>query len=289
MGRFDAGLGVVQEALGPDDVLLLASDHGFQAGEPRAVWVGRMEERLAEAGLDPERDGFAIVGEFGFVTVRVLPGPFEARDATLDRLATLLRGATDARGEPLAEVIVLDAVERPAGRRRSLWNRAYQWGVRQFARFAFGARFQDPAHAWIVLRFDAERMGELWPDGEVRFDGRTLRADALAFREDFDGQHHPTAVFAAAGGPIRRQSARGRLSVLDVAPLVSYLATGAVPDDLEGRLPRDWIDPAWLAAHPPRVVPAAEMPGLPARGDAARPEVGDDAMLERLRSLGYLD
>lgn len=289
MRGLDAGLGVVQAQLGPDDVLLLASDHGFQAGEPRNVWVGRMRENLAAEGLDPERDGFSVIGEFGVVTVRVLPGPFEARDAVLDRVAALFRSVRDLDGDALADVYVIDAIERPDGHERPLWNRAYQWGVRQAARLMFGARFDEPAHGWVLLRFKDERMTALWPDGEVRLGDRTLRADAIAFREDFDGQHHPTAVFAAAGGPIRKQRARGRLSVLDIAPLISYLATGNVPDDLEGTLPVDWIDPAWLAAHPPRVVPASEMPGLPARDDAARPDVGDDAMLERLRSLGYLD
>lgn len=289
MRGLDAGLGVVQQELGPDDVLLLASDHGFQAGDPHNVWVGRMRDNLAAEGLDPERDGFAILGEFGAVAVRVLPGPFDARDAVLDRLAALFRSARDLDGNALLDVYVIDAVERPEGKERSLWNRVYQWGVRQAARLLFKARFQDPAHGWVLARFKAERMAALWPDAEVRLGDRTLRADALAFREDFDGRHHPTAIFVAAGGPIRKQGARGRLSVLDVAPLISYLATGTVPDDLEGVLPLDWIDPAWLAAHPPRVVPASEMPGLPARDDATRPEVGDDEMLERLRSLGYFD
>lgn len=289
MRGLDAGLGVVQDQLGPDDVLLLASDHGFQAGEPRNVWVGRMRENLASAGLEPERDGFAILGEFGVVTVRVLPGPFDARDAVLDRVASLFRSARDLEGNALADVYVLDAVERPEGAQRSLWNRAYQWGVRKAARLLFSARFQDPAHGWVLARFKDERMTALWPAGDVRFGERTMRVDALAFREDFDGQHHPTAVFAAAGGPIRKQGARGRLSVLDVAPLISYLATGAVPDDMDGVLPVDWIDPVWLAAHPPRVVPASDLPGLPAREDATRPDVGDDEMLERLRSLGYFD
>jgi hypothetical protein len=285
----DAGLGQVVAALQPDDAILLASDHGFQAGEPRHVWAGRTRDHLQHAGLDDTRDGFVLVREWGAIVARVLPGPFDARDASLERLSAFFESARGPHGERLLDVQVLDAVERPADRRRSLWNRIRQRGFRLVARYLAGASFDDPAHGWVVARFDAERMKSLWPDAEVSLAGRSMRADALAAREDFDGAHHPTAVFVAAGGPIRARSGRGRLSVLDVAPLLTYLAGEALPDDLEGSLPIDWIDPAWLEAHPPRRVPASQLPGLiPSRAMPAA-EVGDPAMLERLRSLGYVE
>ena len=285
----DAGLGEISAALQPEDVLLLASDHGFQAGEPRYVWAGRTRDHLPASGLDETRDGFILVREWGVIVARVRPGPFDERDATLDRLAAFFESARGPDGERLLDVQVLDGIERPADRRRSLWNRIRQRGFRLVASYGFGATFDDPAHGWVVARFDGDRMKSLWPDAIVSLDGHEMRAEELVAREDFDGQHDPTAVFVAAGGPIRARAERGRLSVLDVASLVAYLAGEPVPDDLEGTLPRDWIDPAWLKANPPRSVPASQLPGLVPSEAAPAAAVGDPAMLERLRSLGYVE
>lgn len=287
--KLDAGLGTIAAALGPDDVILLASDHGFQKGDPRIVWAARIREHLPAADLDPERDGFSVVGQFGAVMVRVHPGPFAEREATLERLAAFFAGARGPDGEALVAVQVLDSVERPPEHRRSLWQRIRQRGFRLAAWLLFDTEFEGPAHAWLVVRFDSDRMEELWPEGPVQLAGRTLRADDVVLREDFDGTHHPTAVFAAAGGPIRPSAERGTLSVLDVAPLIAYLAGAPVPDDMEGVLPIDWIEPAWLAAHPPRALPAADAPRLEASEAVPAPAVGDPEMVDRLRSLGYLD
>jgi hypothetical protein len=288
MRELDRALGRVAASLDPGDALLVASDHGFQAGEPRSVWVGRTRARLVPAGLDPKRDHFTLIREWGALALRVHPGPFEARDAVLSRLEEFYGSLRDAAGAPLYNVVVLDAVERPPGRGRPLLNRLRQLAYRGLARWRFGVRFEEAAHGWLVALPEEETLARVWPDGPVSLAGETLPAREVVFREGFDGDHHPTAVFVAAGGPLRAQPQRRALSVLDVAPLLFYLAGRPIPDDLEGELPRDWIDPAYLAAHPPRAVAAAEAPGL-ARSPAAPAAGVDDAMLERLRALGYLD
>ena len=109
-----------------------------------------------------------------------------------------------------------------------------------------------------------------------------IRADG------FTGEHNPTAVLLAAGGPIRHVPQRGQLSVLDVAPLFAYLAGVAIPDDLEGRLPEQWLDADALAARPPRRVDADSLPRLPApvAPDSAD---GESDVIERLRSMGYVE
>ena len=74
--------------------------------------------------------------------------------------------------------------------------------------------------------------------------------------------------------------------MLDVAPLVFHLAGQALPDDLEGELPRAVLEPAWLERHPVRTVPGGKF--TPAGG--SDPEASaDDELSERLRSLGYLE
>ena len=289
MSDLDKGVGAIARSLGPEDALLLASDHGFQAGEERHVWVGRTRAHLARAGLDEERDAFSLIREWSVIVARVHPGPFDARDAVLERLAAFLESARGPDGEALLDVQILDAAPRPPGRRRPLLGRVRQAGFKLAARFLYGARFEDPAHGWVVARFEADALERLWPDAAVSLAGESLRADRLAYRETFDGKHHPTALFIAAGGPIRHHTERRRLSVLDVAPLLVYLAGQPIPDDLEGHLPRDWIDPAYLAAHPPGAIAAAAAPRLAPSEAAPTPAVGDSEMLERLRSLGYLE
>ena len=75
----DRAIGAIAGALEPEDVLLIASDHGFEAGDVRNVWVSHFRARLARLGIDPKKEGFAVVGEFGTVTLRVLP-PISYKD-----------------------------------------------------------------------------------------------------------------------------------------------------------------------------------------------------------------
>jgi hypothetical protein len=286
----DRGLGEIRASLAPEDVLILVSDHGFQAreGDDERIWTSSVEQPLAAAGLEPGREAFRIVSQFFAVTLRVLPGPLEERDALTERLAAALRALRPAAGgDALYTVDVLDGAPRPPGHERPLLDRLRQWGVRTAASWLFNTEFGEDAHAWILARPNREALDPLWPEGRVAGQGREWSVAEIAGPDDFSGRHHPTAVFLAAGGPIRPQRERLRLSVLEVAPLLVHLAGEAVPDDLERAVPAPLLDPAWLAAHPPRVVPAASLP-IPPRPAGADAGAGDEELRERLRGLGYI-
>ena len=92
-------------------------------------------------------------------------------------------------------------------------------------------------------------------------------------------------VFLAAGPGIA-EGPRVDLSVLDIAALVFHLSGQPIPDDLDGELPAQLLAPAWLAAHPPRSVSAAELPSLASDPGEVDP---DEAVTERLRSLGNVE
>jgi len=290
MRGIDRSVGEIVAGLSPDDTVIVVSDHGFQADTRgrRRIWVMQLADHLSQFGLDPDRDGFNFVGEFFAVVLRVRPGPIAERDAVTERWAALLRGAHATGGQPIfSGVEVVDAAPRPPGAERPWLTRARQAAVRLVLRYAFDEHLEAPAHAWVIARPDHEVLDALWPDGTVEIGGVRLPVREAAHPDDFSGRHEPTAVFVAAGGPVRPVSGRARVSVLDVAPLVAYLAGQPIPDDLEGRLPADWIAPAWLAAHPARHEPAP--PWRPEGGGADVPGAADDAaVIERLRALGYV-
>ena len=131
-------------------------------------------------------------------------------------------------------------------------------------------------------------MAPLWPDGEILRGDERLPLRRAISRQRFTGTHHPTALFIAAGGPIAAVPGRGELSVLDIAPLVAYLAGSPIPDDLEGASPEALIAPAHWAAHPARIVAPHALPGLGEDPDTMS-DVDDPELVERLRALGYID
>ncbi len=286
----DRAIEEIASALGPEDSLLIVSDHGFQAGEDgiRRVWSSNLLPSLARAGLIPERDGFSVVGQFAFILLRVHAGPFEEREPVLERLVRVFESARTAEGKPLYTVDVLDMVERPAGAERSLLGRLRQWGVRQVMQRFYQVHLDTHAHAYLLMQPNAEVFEAAWPDGEVESAGAALPVSEIITADGFSGTHHPIGILLAAGAPIRHLRERERVSVLEVAPLLAYLAGAAIPDDLEGSLPEHWIRPEHLAAHPALGVPASDLPILPV-WDHSAAAGGDADLIERLRSMGYVE
>jgi hypothetical protein len=286
----DRAIGEIADALGPEDSLLVVSDHGFQAEEDgfRRVWSFDLAPSLARAGLVPERDGFRIVGQFSVILLRVHSGPFEERDAVLARLSNFFRSARDADGEPLYTVDVLDMVERPAGAERPLFSRLRQWGVRLIMERFYSVHLDPNAHGYLLVRPKDRVLEAAWPEATVEIAGAALPVSEIASADGFSGTHHPIGVLLAAGAPIRHLAEREKASVLEVAPLLAYLAGSDIPDDLERSLPAHWIRPEHLAAHPARRVGDEDLPRLPA-WEGPRASEHDPDLIERLRSMGYVE
>lgn len=284
----DAALGQVMAALEPADSLVVVSDHGFRADpSPRRVWSLRLLDAPGLLGVDPARDAFAIDGEFMAVVLRVLPGPAEKREPTVAQLAASLASIRTPAGEPALAVDVLPVAERPPEAQGTLWQRVRAWGLRQLLYYAFGVALDRPAYAYLLARPVDAALAPLWPDGELVVGGARRPIGELFRVDDFTGAHEDTAIFLAAGGPVARSSQRDRVSVLDVAPLLFYLAGAPVPDDLERGVPVRLLDAAALAERPVRSAPGAELPGLPPEPEGS--EVDDAALMERLRALGYVE
>ena len=291
MRGVDRAIGRIAKSLAPEDSLILLSDHGFQTGDVNDgnVWLTRIEDVIAHAGLDPVRDGFSVMSAFGAVILRVHPGDVERGDAIGTRLQELLRSARGPQGEALYRVVEgVDLAPRPPHLRRPWTQRLRQWVVRLAVRYGMGVEIEDNAHSYVFALPSDDALLALWPDGPVRFGERELPLREVLSRELFTGTHHPTAFFVAAGGPIAALPERTQLSVLDVAPLLFYLMNEPIPDDLEGTLPRKILSAELLAARPPRQISADQLPSLPASATTGR-EIDDPNLVEKLRALGYID
>lgn len=280
--RLDGAVGEIAASLAADDVLLIVSDHGFRA-DPDGVqrkWSLTFDSLMQPAGLDPERDGFAIATQWRRLAVQIEAGDYASREGVLARWVELADSLRDEQGHRLVRTKIartvfsdstLDRLIQQA--EEALWGASRKWHVRD-------------AHAVVVIDPELEDIERIWPDGLVRSGSQRARAGDLFQLAEFSGDHAPIGIFLAAGGPIAPRAERGRLSVLEIAPLVAYLAGTAVPDDLEAAVPVRLLAREFLAARPVRSVAAASLPSLETSFSGTAAE-GD--LEERLRSLGYAD
>jgi hypothetical protein len=102
------------------------------------------------------------------------------------------------------------------------------------------------------------------------------------------GEHADNGFAMLAGADVQRAAALADAHVLDVAPTVLYLLGLALGEDLEGDVLWPALAPGLRTVRPARSVPTWET-GAPAADWAEpSPEV-EEAVVERLRALGYVD
>jgi predicted AlkP superfamily phosphohydrolase/phosphomutase len=99
------------------------------------------------------------------------------------------------------------------------------------------------------------------------------------------GSHTWDGILVAAGGPFRRGVTLDTPSLADVLPTALHLLGAPLPDDLDGRVIVDALDPAWAAAHPVRV--AARAQGGDERETLSSDDEGE--MRKFLQGLGYVE
>ncbi len=102
----------------------------------------------------------------------------------------------------------------------------------------------------------------------------------------FSGNHRMGGIIAAAGPGVRKGGAKIRgASALDLAPTVAVLLGLPVPDDTEGRVLEEILDPAWLEANPRRSIVSWGKRETGRGIDGGR---ADEEFRKRLKALGYL-
>ncbi len=99
------------------------------------------------------------------------------------------------------------------------------------------------------------------------------------------GSHTRDGILVAAGGPFRRGVVLDPPHLADVLPTALHLLGVALPDDLDGRVIEEALEPAWLAAHPVRLTTVGG-------ADDGRVALGEDdegEMRKFLQGLGYVE
>ena len=98
----------------------------------------------------------------------------------------------------------------------------------------------------------------------------------------------PDGILIVSGADAARGAALDRPSVEDITPTVLAFLGVPVGADMSGRVLREAIEPAFLAAHPLRTVASHTHPDRAAPGAPVASE-SDELLEGRLRALGYLE
>jgi predicted AlkP superfamily phosphohydrolase/phosphomutase len=102
-----------------------------------------------------------------------------------------------------------------------------------------------------------------------------------------NGFHRMNGVFMAWGPRVQHGVRVQGATMLDIAPTVLYALDLAVPDNMEGRVLSDVLDPALVAARPLRREPALAGPDASSEGAYSAQE--QTGIAGRLAALGYIE
>ena len=99
-----------------------------------------------------------------------------------------------------------------------------------------------------------------------------------------NGSHTFEGILVAAGGPFRKGAVLDPPSLDDVLPTALHLLGVPLPDDLDGRVIEEALEPAYVAGHPVGLTAARH-------GEAATTAEQDDEeeMRRFLQGLGYVE
>jgi predicted AlkP superfamily phosphohydrolase/phosphomutase len=114
--------------------------------------------------------------------------------------------------------------------------------------------------------------------------------EAVSRRPVVSGAHRYVGIFGARGPGIRRGLDARELSILDIAPTVLYSLGVPLPEDLQGRVPREIFQEGVLEKQPVRKVAAHAAETQATNHAPVSAEMEDEeTVLDRLRELGYIE
>jgi predicted AlkP superfamily phosphohydrolase/phosphomutase len=282
--NLDDILGKMFSIAGPEATVIIASDHGFCA--TRRVF--HLNAWLAEHGYLAWSDAAAQ-----WDTEGALLGVSQVARHTwmIDWQNTTAFAAT-----PTSNGLYINVARDGAP------------GVPESEYSAFRERlmadllaFKDPetgnstvTRIWTREEVFTGECGAVAPDLTLELEGTASVSilpspEVLSWRAETAGHHHPVGVFAAAGPGVRKGAKLGELSILDVAPLVMYSLGLRVPEDMQGRVPREIYEREALMSRPVLRSAATVVAGAAGTATATLTAEDEQVILDSLRDLGYIE
>lgn len=306
----DADLGRLLESLDEDSYALVLSDHGFGPAAERAFYLNSW---LQEAGLLQAARGetqwtnpsfwsvrlkrWPVIGPLVRAAARWLPAGLNARvrkEIVRGQDALFDRERSDAWTVPMASYVggVRLRDDLPDGRRAAIVDRLLETLP----------EVVDPETGERVVRRACRRESlyhgphaEEFPDVVVVADERyeivSILLDrgftapkVLALRS---GDHRDDGIFALTGPGVRTGQLQERWTLPDVTATLLHLLGVPLPDDLDGQVIAEALTSAFLAEHPVAHAPAK--PYAPQQAELDLSEEDEEALLGRLKDLGYIE
>jgi predicted AlkP superfamily phosphohydrolase/phosphomutase len=100
------------------------------------------------------------------------------------------------------------------------------------------------------------------------------------------GDHALAGILIASGNGIRQGKTVDDARLVDLAPTILHMLNVPIPDDMDGRLLEDILEPDFLQSRPPATEGTEDEQR--SRLDAELSEEDEQGLMERLRGLGYL-
>jgi len=272
------------ELAGPDTSVFLASDHGFGPSDE----IFYVNTWLAEQGELTWKDGVPLAAA-GMLNTEGMKTPAFLFDWDHTRAYALTPGCNGIYlrlGPP-------GSGEEPGA--RAALARQLTEALHEVKNPATG----EPVVRRVMPReevFAGDNM-HLAPDLTLvlRDYGfvSVLRSDvAVRSRDEIVGAHRPEGIFLAGGPGIRAGARTEALSIMDVTPALMYRLGLPIPSDFEGQLPTSILEPAQLEARPPvhaAAGPSGTVPPPPSSDAPTLDAEGEEALYQRLKSLGYVE
>ncbi len=307
----DAHLARLIAQAGPDTNVILLSDHGFgPANTPHDALVSLLQQGGWLRRLPPRRASHGPLLSLGR---RYLPRRLQyqlalafpawrQRAAREDQYANVDWAATRAFVGGYGSRVNINL--RGRERYGSVPPEAHDALCEEVRAFLLTLSDPDTGQSVVreVVRGDevyagphAERAADLLINWDRQALGRGLRGQihgevVTAFNQKANarwrGIHYSEGIFVAWGPDIRPGVTPQRVTQYDVAPTLLYLQGQPIPDDLDGRLLDEIINPALLGERPPTHAPYRAPSPVE---EAPRLDSADEQKIEqRLRDLGYL-
>jgi predicted AlkP superfamily phosphohydrolase/phosphomutase len=256
----DQVLGDLMEAAPADAHIIVVSDHGFGPAD---------EETLKpQISLDP------LLSRAGLLVLDA--------DGEVDEQASVawVAGSRDPNRRKRVKVAANGREAHIAATKAALVNITYEGtGKPVFS-------FEDPTgdeDADLIVMVSKNNVSRKLVDGDEDVSEAVTKMTV----RNGNHTHEPPGLFVA-GGPGVIAHAKVDASIFDIAPTVLHLLDLPYGEDMVGRPIDGLLSEAWLAEHPVSSKPTWETKTQVAAPRATASE-DDEALLEELRALGYIE